>query len=633
MVMAIGQQVLSGVESLELLRAAEEALEASLPVEGQAHVGQLRAVLTLHELYAADGLSLSATPAAARLLRCSDWRAGRMLDEAMLLTALPQALDAIASGVLTVDQSSVVVTHLRQVTDLERRLLLWRRLLERLRRPDGAVLPPARLQELLKHWIVRSDPADAEQRRKAAEDERRVEYRRRDDGLVDILLFGIAAPLAQSVLQRIRDAAEPVGLFDDRLADRRRLDAAVDLMLGRTGSACAGGCATECSSGAGCGCRPGAPVPCGAQVKVLVPLGAALGTTNEVATLAGHGPLEPDLLQQLLLNNPLLRPVFVDDHGVPVALGRRQSTPQRWDPEALRRALLDLAASPPGRFHPRHPADHPRRPGGQPGTPADPQRAPDDHSPASHYSGRQPDLGAPLGDLARRPDPGGALNDPGGPPDLGHKPEHPGRDAPPLDGSWSRPANTPANTPALGATHPPDTPGPYAVTGLLRELVFTRAPLCEFPACGAKAEHCDAEHDLAHPEGPTCACNLGPCCRRHHRVKQQGWTKTRQHDSAVAWTSPTGRCWLSPSQHQPPAAPVRPLPALRAPDPLDELSPTYADDELWRLLGRPDDPAAYELRAIDADPDDVDPDPLGNDTRWTLDLTDPYAWTEPAPLA
>lgn len=231
--MANGQQVLSGVASLELLRAAEDAVGATLVPEGRVHVDRLRAVLTLHRLYAADGLALSSIPTAARLLRCSEWRAGRLLDEAMLLTALPEALDSIVSGVLTVEQSSVVVTQLRQVVDLESRLALWRRLLERLRRPDGAVLPPARLQELLKGWVVRSDPADAERRRRAAEDERRVEYRRRDDGLVDVLLLGVAPPLAQSVLQRIRAQAEPVGLFDDRTADQRRLDAAVDLLLGR----------------------------------------------------------------------------------------------------------------------------------------------------------------------------------------------------------------------------------------------------------------------------------------------------------------------------------------------------------------------------------------------------------------
>ena len=60
---------------------------------------------------------------------------------------------------------------------------------------------------------------------------------------------------------------------------------------------------------------------------------------------------------------------------------------------------------------------------------------------------------------------------------------------------------------------------------------------------------------------------------------------------------------------------------------MDELSPTFAADELWELLGRPDDPPGYELRAVDREPEDLDPDPLGGDTHWTIDLSDPFVWS------
>jgi hypothetical protein len=170
----------------------------------------------------------------------------------------------------------------------------------------------------------------------------------------------------------------------------------------------------------------------------------------------------------------------------------------------------------------------------------------------------------------------------------------------------------------------------------LRRLIQARAPLCEFPGCGWLAVGCDAEHDRAWPLGPTCACNLGPCCRRHHRVKQEGWTKTRTAGSAVRWTSPTGRSWLSPPQHPAPAVPFRPLVAVpSAPNPWDELDPISLERELWELDGRPDDPAALELRALDIDPDQHEPPDLLGDrlrqgaTRWTLDLDDPWSWTGP----
>ncbi|MDQ3486089.1 MAG: hypothetical protein M3445_11875, partial [Actinomycetota bacterium] len=123
----------------------------------------------------------------------------------------------------------------------------------------------------------------------------------------------------------------------------------------------------------------------------------------------------------------------------------------------------------------------------------------------------------------------------------------------------------------------------------------------------------------------------GPLCRRHHRVKHNGWTKRRARDNSVRWTSPAGRTWTSPSPHQPSQPAVRPLPALPAPaGSLDELSPTALDEQLWhRDPDSPvwDDPAAHELRAEDREPDDNEPvADLWRDTRWTLDLDDAYTW-------
>jgi hypothetical protein len=153
------------------------------------------------------------------------------------------------------------------------------------------------------------------------------------------------------------------------------------------------------------------------------------------------------------------------------------------------------------------------------------------------------------------------------------------------------------------------------------------------------SEACDAEHDEAWPTGPTCACQLGPCCRRHHRTKQEGWVKQRLRDSAVRWTSPTGRAWTSPAQHSVPRPALRPRCAVATPSPWDELDPISLEHLLWELDGRPDDPTALELRAADLDPDDLDsPDLLGEQlrgaaSRWTIDLDDPYQWAsvlEPA---
>jgi hypothetical protein len=111
-------------------------------------------------------------------------------------------------------------------------------------------------------------------------------------------------------------------------------------------------------------------------------------------------------------------------------------------------------------------------------------------------------------------------------------------------------------------------PGSYRPSKRQQRLLRARAPRCEWPGCGRRASRavatgCDIDHDLAWPHGPTCACNLGPLCRRHHRIKQLGWTKHRRPDGSIRWTGPTGRTWTSPHQHPRPAP--RPQPAGRRP--------------------------------------------------------------------
>jgi hypothetical protein len=525
--------------------AALDALEGRLQVQearrGAAHVQQLRTVLELHALYSGRGLGISTVPHAALVLGASESRGAQLLRDGLGLAELPGALEAVECGLLTVEQSAVVVQQLA-VLPLPARVAVWRRLQARLVR-EGSPLPPARLTELLRRWVQEADPADAVARRKKAEQDRKVDYRRRDDGLGDLFAFGFRSPNLHAVLSRIAARSAPWGAEDDRSADQRRFDAFQDLLLGRDDSLPFG----QEHCGSGCGCRAGEPVPCGSELVVHVPLGGALGTTDEAAELVGHGPIEPDLLQDLLLAAPRLRPVWVDEDGVVVAVGEQVVTPQRGDPGSVRQALLHLASLAPPRPQPRHPDDHAA---GLPGAPT---------------------------------------------------------------------------------AHPPEAPGPYRPPRWLRRLIELRAPRCEWPGCGARAVLCDSEHDRAWPEGPTCACNLGPCCRRHHQVKQQGWIKTRS-STGVRWTGPTGRSWFSAVQHRPPAAPVRPLPPVPSPNPFDELTPSELEDELWALDLLPVDTGANHHPPLDREP--LDRDRLGQrltygDTRWTLDLDDPYPWLDP----
>jgi hypothetical protein len=82
----------------------------------------------------------------------------------------------------------------------------------------------------------------------------------------------------------------------------------------------------------------------------------------------------------------------------------------------------------------------------------------------------------------------------------------------------------------------------YVPSRALRHLIQARNQTCTAPACNAQAAHCDLDHTVAYPDGPTDQCNLNPKCRRHHRTKQApGWTATQPTPGTATWTTPSGR--------------------------------------------------------------------------------------------
>ncbi len=436
---------------------------------------------------------------------------------------------------------------------------------------------------------------------------------------MDLFGCGITGPNAQAVLSRIRERSAPWGGQDDRTVGKRRLDAMVDLLLGRDrlplddsdnpfDAPALDGCSRDAAAGS-CGCRVGQPVPCGIAVSLLVPLGTALGTSDEPASLAGHGVIEPDLLAAVLRNAPFVRTVWVDEDGVPVGTADRAVRLPAGDPAGVRQALLRLAgSSPPSLPTPRHPYDHP------PGPPQPERPPPDDHprdAGGPECADAAGDAGGPgcagaAGDAARGSGGSGGGRGSGG------------------SGGDGPAANLGGSLTAGGHV---EGAGQYRVPRRLRRLLQVRAPLCEWPGCGHRSVRCDLDHDVAWPAGPTCGCNLGPCCRRHHRLKQLLMRKSRTAEGVV-WTSPTGRRWTSPAQHEPALPHVRPLPDLVLPTE-DDLA---WDGGRWDDVDDGSDPGTDELRAedpFDTVSDDVDPFLAMDLDGWGLALDDPTRWHDP----
>ena len=116
----------------------------------------------------------------------------------------------------------------------------------------------------------------------------------------------------------------------------------------------------------------------------------------------------------------------------------------------------------------------------------------------------------------------------------------------------------------------------------LTDYVLTRSPVCDFPTCHTPATDCDIDHTIPYPKaeeegdesqdgeadeaaesreqrrsgGKTSACNCGPRCRRHHRLKTHGgWSVKQRPDGSTTWTNPHGRNYHSPATDHRPNAP------------------------------------------------------------------------------
>lgn len=57
----------------------------------------------------------------------------------------------------------------------------------------------------------------------------------------------------------------------------------------------------------------------------------------------------------------------------------------------------------------------------------------------------------------------------------------------------------------------------------LRDAVAFRDRTCRAEGCSVPAEHCDLDHRIPWPEGPTSGTNLQALCRSHHRMKSHGY--------------------------------------------------------------------------------------------------------------
>jgi hypothetical protein len=98
----------------------------------------------------------------------------------------------------------------------------------------------------------------------------------------------------------------------------------------------------------------------------------------------------------------------------------------------------------------------------------------------------------------------------------------------------------------------------YRPPRALARHVHVRDQTCARPGCTTPAEACDLDHTIEYhhppdgqPPGTTADHNLGPLCRRDHRLKTDGGFTLRQTaPGTYLWTTPTGHHYATtPGDH------------------------------------------------------------------------------------
>jgi hypothetical protein len=348
-------------------------------------------------------------------------------------------------------------------------------------------LTPGGLRAAIARAVMDVAPGKARQRREDAQKDARVQRWAEDSG--NAALMGRELPPAEVLAadQRITARAHELraaGL--EGSMDELRARAYLDLLLG-----------TDSRPRAEDGTAPGGVSPAGFAVRgtLTVPLVTLAGMADRPGELGGIGPVDPWLARDLAgaaARNPKTTwcVTVTDEQGHAVGHGCARAVPKS------------------------------RGKRGKPGTP-----------------GRV------------RDGPGAARDGPG----FSFTPA--GRDGPPGGyGTWR--LRTPGDGPdMIIELHPVTTEAcdhRFQANGhdpgvRLRHLGQVRHATCTSPVCRRPAANCDFEHNVPYEAGGrTCLCNAGPKCRHDHRVKQQPrWKVEQRPDGTFAWTTPSGRTYIT----------------------------------------------------------------------------------------
>ncbi|UNX55839.1 13E12 repeat family protein [Georgenia sp. TF02-10] len=243
-------------------------------------------------------------------LHTTQYAAEAKVGLALTLESFPAVADALTRGEIDARKAEVLCTAEPALPDADRRRV-HRRVL-----PGAGDLTAPQLREEIRRAALEADVAAAERRHQAAYAKRRVMVEPADDTMawVSAYLRADNAEVVRVALDALAAAAKAPG--ETRTLDQRRADALTDVFTGilNTGTSPAG---TPLPTQHGR--RP--------HLQVTVAAGTLLGLDDQVAELAGYGPIPADLARQIA-QDATWRAMFTDAAtGEFLALGTKTYRP------------------------------------------------------------------------------------------------------------------------------------------------------------------------------------------------------------------------------------------------------------------------------------------------------------------
>ncbi|WP_243728530.1 HNH endonuclease signature motif containing protein [Microbacterium sp. BK668] len=287
-------------------RAAQEADEIRTLAAAAALVEEQRARLTTRASMKSDLPARSMVAELAAAARVSERTVQRQLDEASdLCSRFGGLVDALAAA--RISRAHVAVIHDAgfQIEDASARSVYVETAVGR-----AETTTPGRLRPIVQILAARAHPRTMQERHDRAIAERRVRVIDGSDGMADLHVTAAAVLIhaihdrltsdARCVIEARRaDADDPSdddgtdaadeSDADHRTMDQLRVDVLTDLLLTGSPQSCRAGDGRDAIT---------------ARVQIPLPVLTAIGSGDEPAILAGHGPIDPDTARRLAAGAP-----------------------------------------------------------------------------------------------------------------------------------------------------------------------------------------------------------------------------------------------------------------------------------------------------------------------------------------